>query len=198
MSVVADLASGRVPGRSARRERLLARAAEESGHTLIELLTVLSILGIVLAGLTTAFTSGINAELRASREFEAQQNARIAVDRLRRELHCASAISAPNGTAVSTIAVTLPDVCAGADTAVTYATVAVSANRWKLTRTPATGSASTVADYLTSSTIFTYFAPAAGTLGRLSVDVPVNVNPADPGTEWRLVDDIVLRNTDRL
>jgi hypothetical protein len=30
------------------------------------------------------------------------------------------------------------------------------------------------------------------------VDIPVNVDPADAGTLWRLQDDIVLRNTSRL
>jgi hypothetical protein len=79
---------------------------------------------------------------------------------------------------------------------VTYATVVVAANRWKLTRAGAT--TSTVADYLTSDTIFTYHVPASGTLGRLQVDIPVNVDPADAGTLWRLQDDIVLRNTSRL
>jgi len=55
-----------------------------------------------------------------------------------------------------------------------------------------------VADYLTASAIFTYYVPATGTLGRLHVEIPVNLDPSDAGTEWRLVDDIVLRNTVRL
>lgn len=170
----------------------------EDGYTLIELVTVMAIMGIVLAGLTTAFTSGVNAELRSNREFQAQQEARTAVDRLRRELHCASALSATPGTPVASVTVTLPTVCPGPDTSVTYATTNVATNRWRLTRTAGAGSPVNVADYLTASTIFTYTAPATGTLGKLSVDVPVNVNPADSSTQWRLVDDIVLRNTDRL
>jgi len=60
------------------------------------------------------------------------------------------------------------------------------------------GSAVAVADYLTASTPFTYYIPATGTLGRLRVDIPVNLNPPDASTEWRLQDDIVLRNTIRL
>jgi hypothetical protein len=144
------------------------------------------------------FHAGVRAELRANREFQAQQNARLALDRIRQELHCANAISAPNGTAVSTITVTLPTVCRGADTTVTYATGTVATGRWELTRTGGTSGASTVADYLTSSTIFTYYVPASGTLGRLAVDIPVNLNPTDTSTEWRLQDDIVLRNTTRL
>ena len=78
--------------------RVARRLAGEAGYTLTELITVMAILAIVLAGLTAMFHRGIRAEVRASRELEAQQNARLALDRMRRELHCASAISAPNGT----------------------------------------------------------------------------------------------------
>lgn len=170
----------------------------QNGYTLVELVTVMAILGLVLAGLTTMFQAGIRAEVRASREFQAQQNARRALDRLRRELHCANAISAPNGTAVDTVTVTLPATCPGPDTTVTYATQSVASGRWQLLRTGGAGSPVAVADYLTTSVPFTYYVPATGTLGRLGVDLPVNLNPADPTTEWRLQDDIVLRNTIRL
>ena len=178
--------------------RRLAGPDREAGYTLVELVTVMVILGTVLAGLATMFQSGVRAELRATRDFQAQQNARLALDRMRHELHCASVISAPNGAAVSTIAVTLPAACPGTDTTVTYATQTVATGRWRLTRTPGAGSAVTVADYLTASAIFTYYIPGAGTLGRLRVDIPVNLNPTDLSTEWRLQDDIVLRNTNRL
>lgn len=179
------------------RQRL-RRLGSEAGYSLTEMITVMAILGLVLVGLTGMFHAGVRAETRANREFQAQQNARFALDRMRQELHCASATSAPNGTAVSTITVTLPTVCRGADTSVTYATTSVATGRYELTRTGNVNPASTVADYLTSSTIFTYHAPASGTLGRLGVDIPVNLNPTDTSTEWRLQDDIVLRNTSRL
>ena len=178
------------------RASLRRRPSGTAGYTLVEMITVMVILGIVLGGLTTMFHAGMTAEVRANRELDAQQNARAALDRMRRELHCANAIAAADGVAVSSVTVTLPTVCSGADTTVTYATVAVSANRWKLTRTG--GTVSTIADYLTSDTIFTYHVPASGTLGRLQVEIPVNVTPSDAGTLWRLEDDIVLRNTSRL
>jgi prepilin-type N-terminal cleavage/methylation domain-containing protein len=182
----------------------------DKGYTLVELLTVLVILGVVLAGLTAMFHSGMRAEIRANKELDAQQNARAALDRMRRELHCANAVTAPDGTAlpdgtpVSSITATLPPACPGSETTVTYATSSVAANRWELTRAADAGTPVRVADYLTaiapatSSTPFTYFAPGSGTLGRLRVDIPVNLDPADAGTLWRLQDDIVLRNTTRL
>lgn len=170
----------------------------QTGYTLIELMTVMAILGLVLAGLAAMFQSGVRAEVRANREFQAQQNARLAMDRLRRELHCANAISAPNGTAVATITVTLPAACPGTAATVTFATVSVATGRWELTRAEDAGAPLAIADYLTASTPFTYYIPAAGSLGRLRVDLPVNLDPTDTSTEWRLQDDIVLRNTIRL
>jgi prepilin-type N-terminal cleavage/methylation domain-containing protein len=170
----------------------------QAGHTLTELITALAIMSIVLGGLGTMFRAGMRAEVKANREVQAQQNARLALDRLRQELHCANEISAANGVAVSSISVTLPAVCRGADTTVTYTATSVATGRWKLTRTGDSSALSTVADHLSSATPFTYWAPASGTLGRLSVDIPVNVNPTDTSTQWRLQDDIVLRNTSRL
>jgi prepilin-type N-terminal cleavage/methylation domain-containing protein len=177
------------------RQRL---ARGEAGYTLTEMIAALAILSIVLGGLALMYQTGVRAEIRAAREVQAQQNARLALDRLRQELHCASAISATGGTPVASIAVTLPTVCTSADTSVTYATTSVATDRWRLTRTGNSTGTTNVADYLTTSTPFTYYVPASGTLGRLAVDLPVNVNPTDASTQWRLQDDIVLRNTTRL
>lgn len=180
--------------------RRLEREAGEAGYSLTEMITVMVILGLVLVGISAMFHAGVRAETRANREFQAQQNARFALDRIRQELHCASAISAADGTAVSTVTVTLPTVCRGADTSVTYATATVATGRWELTRSGNATGSSTVADHLTNATPFTYYIPASGTLGRLAVDFPVNLNPdpTDTSTQWRLQDDIVLRNTSRL
>ena len=158
----------------------------------------MAILGLVLAGLAAMFQAGVRAEVRTNKQFQAQLNARMALDRMRRELHCANAISAPNGTPVATIAVTLPDSCPGTATSVSYASLAISTGRWQLTRAADAGTPIVVADYLTTSTPFTYYIPAVGTLGRLRVDLPVNLDLAYAGTDWRLEDDIVLRNTIRL
>jgi type II secretory pathway pseudopilin PulG len=173
------------------------RLGSESGHTLPELITAMAILLVVLGGLTTMFHAGMRAEVRAHRELQAQQNARAALDRMRHELHCADAVTAGSG-AVATVTVSLPTTCPSPDTTVTYATANVGTSRWELTRTGDSGTPVRIADYLTSGTIFTYYAPAAGTLGRLSLDIPVNFEPADGSTLWRLQDDIVLRNTTRL
>jgi type II secretory pathway pseudopilin PulG len=180
------------------RRRLVARvgsSAAEGGYSLIELIAVAVILVIVLGGLTTVFVAGSKSQLELNRRFEAQQNARLALDKIRRELHCASGITATEGTPVASITVTLPGSCpsaGGVDQTIVYDTQLVAANRYELRRNSVR-----VADYLTQANVFTYTAPSATSLGKLHVDFPVNVYPSEGWKQWRLVDDIVMRNTVR-
>jgi prepilin-type N-terminal cleavage/methylation domain-containing protein len=167
--------------------------ASERGYTLVELLQVTVILGVVLAGLTTLFVQASNAEFQMNERFQAQQNARLAVDKMRREIHCASAIT-PSGAATS-ITVTLPATCptaGGAQVNIVYDTQLVSTNRYRLRRAGVR-----VADWITSSSVFNYTAPATGKLGTLRVTLPVDPS-AGKKRIWRLEADIVLRNTTRL
>jgi prepilin-type N-terminal cleavage/methylation domain-containing protein len=90
------------------------RSAEERGVTLTEMLVVLAILGIVLAGMTTLFVSATTSQADQSNRVEAQQNGRLALDRLRREIHCASAVSTPVPPLPwdpSSLTITLPGYC---------------------------------------------------------------------------------------
>ncbi len=82
----------------------------QRGVTVVELLIVLIIMGVILGALTTLFVRGMKAELAADQRFRAQDQARLAVDRMRREIHCASAITS---TATSVTA-TLPGHCPSA------------------------------------------------------------------------------------
>lgn len=177
----------------------LRRLRGERGYTLVELLVVLAIFTTIVTALVALFTSGAKAELDMNRRFEAQQDARLALDRMRRELHCASGITATPNTAVSSITVALPSQCPsanGATLTVTYDTSLVSANRYRVRRT--VGSTTTViADYITtaSGNAFTYTPNSATTRALLHVDFYVNITPNEGWKTWRLVDDIVLRNT---
>jgi hypothetical protein len=76
---------------------------------------------------------------------------------------------------------------------VVYATSLVSTNRYRLQRNGVT-----IADYVTTANVFDYTAPTQQKLGILRVDLPVNVKPSATHKTWRLVSDIVLRNTTRL
>ena len=175
-----------------RRLQFLRRGGGEGGYTLIELLVVMVILTTILTAITSLYISGANAEVQASRRFEAQQEARMAVERLRRELHCASAITPAGASAVASVTVTLPAACPSPDTSIVWSTELVSSGRYRLKR----GSIM-VADYLTSANVFTYTAPSTAALGKLHVSFPVNVHPSGGSPTWTLVDDIVLRNTTR-
>jgi type II secretory pathway pseudopilin PulG len=171
---------------------------------MIELLAVMAIFLTIVTALTQLFVSGAKAELDANRRFEAQSNARLALDKLRRELHCSSGITQTDGSALSpppatyaAIRVTLPGHCpsaGGTQITVDYSTVSRGANRWELRRTKS-GVSVRVADYLTNDDVFGYTAQSTAARALLHVDIPVNVNPNEGWKQWRLVDDIVLRNT---
>lgn len=185
MSRARDLIGG-VPWRLARRAR------SSGGYTLVELLVVLSILGLVLGALLGAWVAGLHAELDATRRYRAQQEARVAVDRMRDELHCADLLTL---TSPSSFSVRLPADCPeakGVTTTLTYDTQLVSTGRYQLRR-----NGSVVADYLTSGEVFAYVAPTSTALGKLTVDLPVDVTPGDDVASWDLAVDIVLRNTTR-
>jgi prepilin-type N-terminal cleavage/methylation domain-containing protein len=175
-----------------KRLKVLRRGGGEEGFTLVELMVVMIILTAILTALTMLFVSGVRSELDSNRRYQAQHEARTALERLRREGHCASAITATSGVPTSTITITLPAACPGSATSVVYTASTSASGGYKLERAGVL-----VADYLTQSNVFTYYAPSAASLGRLHVDFTVDVHPSGGSTSWHLVDDIVLRNTVR-
>lgn len=166
----------------------------ERGYSLVELLQVTAILSVVLTGLTVLFVQASNAELQMNKRFEAQQAARVAIDKMRREIRCAKAVT-PAGNSAS-ITVTIPAQCpssGGSEVNIVYDTQLVSAERYRLRRAGVT-----IADYVRIGNVFTYTGPSASTLGSLRVDLPINIQPPGAGSNWELVADMVLRNTARL
>jgi prepilin-type N-terminal cleavage/methylation domain-containing protein len=184
--------------------RLLRRLRAQGGFTLVELIAVMAIFMTVLTGLSMLFMSGARAELDANKRFEAQQNARLALDKLRRELHCSNGITALDGsplppppTTVTGIRVSLPSHCpsaGGVDVLVDYEMISAGSSRWKLRRTKDAASVD-VADYFTNDDVFSYAIQSSESRALLHVELPVNVNPNEGWKTWRLADDIVLRNT---
>lgn len=182
--------------------RLRSRLAESGGYTLTEMIVVLAILGIVVAALTQLFVSASRAQVDMNNRFQAQQNGRIALDRLRQEIHCASGVVGTPTTSSVTIA--LPSYCptnsTGADSSFTWCTVGAVAPYalWRYQGTGCSGTGRKWADNLTTAAAFpVYAAPAAGNLGTLSVDLSVDLTPNDAKQRYELKDDIVLRNTTR-
>lgn len=61
--------------------------------TLVELLTTMSILGLVMTAVIGMFVSGLHAEVDMNARFQAQQNARLALTSLRNEIGSACSVS---------------------------------------------------------------------------------------------------------
>jgi len=136
-------------GRLSRRAR--TRAGAQSGFTIIELLIAMVILTIIMASLTSVLVSASHTEIDVNKRFQAQQNDRTGFDKIRRDIHCASAVTQTDGTttltpgtAYTAITVTLPSQCPTASSSqTTYATwctlqSTLNATDWALYRVAST------------------------------------------------------------
>jgi len=78
---------------------MLRLARDQRGFTLAELLIVIAILGMMLAGLVTVQMQGQQSYLIGAHRVEAQQNGRVALELMVRELRSATAVTAiPSAT----------------------------------------------------------------------------------------------------
>ncbi len=187
--------------------RLLGRLARERGYSLVEMLIVMAILGVVMGSLTTVFVQATNAEQGMNDRFQAQLTARLALDKMRREVHCAS-VATPTGSS-SSVTLTLPSYCKTGSGSITWCTRSVATNRYALYRVVGSTCTGGImwADYLTPTTsaticsgalcIFNYTAQSVTSLADLKVDFPVNLRPSKSVELYELTDDIVLRNSTR-
>ena len=192
------------------RKRL---AREERGYTLVELLTVIVILGVVMEGLTTLFVTASNAQVDMNNRFQAQQTARVALDKIRREVHCASgAASTPANQQVSLVNLNLATYCKtySGSAVVTWCTRASSTSGYALYRINASASsclggvkwadnlqATSTAPVCSAALCVFNYQTQTGYLARLHVDLPVNVKPGKSVEAYELIDDLVLRNSAR-
>jgi prepilin-type N-terminal cleavage/methylation domain-containing protein len=181
--------------------RLRRLLAAERGYSLVELLTVMALLSTVLGGMTTLFVSGSNSELDLNRRFQAQQTARVALDRIRRDIHCSSAAVAPTATPpASSTTLVLVDPCV-TNGYIAWCTVAHGSS-YDLYRKLATTCDNTGTKYATdlvnaSGLIFTYTQQSTASLSTVHVDLQVNLKPTVARGTYKLVDDITLRNSAR-
>ena len=100
-------------------------AKEQGGFTLVELLVVLAIVGVILAGITQLLTSALKSQNDQTNRTQAQQDARLGLDKLRREIRCANGLTTPSGYPASAITITLGSYCptaGGAAATVTWCT----------------------------------------------------------------------------
>ena len=158
-----------------------------------------SILGLVMASISVLLVNATNAEVEMNRRFQAQTQARLGFDKLRREVHCATsvAVSGSGTTAVLTIPSTCPT--SGGLTALTWCS-RPNGDRWELWRYEGgscSGTGRIHAYSLSESALFSYTAQNTSSLAFLSVRIPVNVKGSKAVKTYVLEDNIVLRNSTR-
>lgn len=178
----------------------------QHGYSLIELLVTMVILVIVLGSLTTVFVSGSSAEAGLNRRFQAQQNARLGLDRIRTDIHCATAAQAQTINTYSGLKLAVAN-CFAATPTISWCAVPVTASRYQLYRSTTTGATTCaagdaakvlIADYLTTNSAFTTATIQQYTLQRVGVDFKVSANTKTPtADDYELTDSIVARNATR-
>jgi prepilin-type N-terminal cleavage/methylation domain-containing protein len=199
-----------------KRPRVLAR---QEGFTLVELVVVMIVLLAVLAPLTQSFVSADIAQVDQTRRFDAQENARQALDRMRKDIHCAHGVTDPNinldadGNVMGNTLVLTETALPGAPaecpglvetnaSAVQWCTIKVADNRYRLYRendptTTCDGTASTfMVDYLTRPDIWGSPTCVATQYPTVAVTMPIDVDPSKKPGAYTLRDEIALRNGD--
>jgi Tfp pilus assembly protein PilV len=184
------------------RERLRALLRGERGFTLIETLASMTILMTVMGGMTALMVSGTNSEVEQNRRFQAQTEARLGLDKLRKDVHCSYTVAPAGASATVTLSMSSSCPTSGGGTTVTWCTVANGSNRyglWRYLGGACSGTGRKVADYLTTASAFSYTAPIVGSreLKSLGVTLTVNLTPTKPERAYSLQDDLVLRNSVR-
>ena len=195
--------------------RLRGALAKQGGFTLVELVVVMVILLIVLAPLTTSFASGMIAQVDQTNRFDAQENARQALDRMRKDIHCGHGVTDPytNSWGGQTLVLTQTNATGTAEcpglvqtnaSAVQWCTIPVAGatDRYQLYRendpdATCDGSISTfMVDYLTRADIWASPTCITGQFPTVEVTMPVDVDPSKRPGAYTLSDQIALRNGD--
>ena len=140
--------------------------------------------------------------------FQAQQKARSALDKLRLDIHCASAAQAQTINTYPSVKLAVGN-CYSTTPTISWCVVQALASppRYQLYRTTSTtnicqsadASRVMIADYLTSSSVFTTATIPQYSLQTVGVSLKVSANPRSKTAEvYKLTDSIVARNIDPL
>lgn len=184
-------------------ERLRRRLGAEAGYSLVEMLTVLVIMSIVFTGITDVFVSGSKAQIEQDNRFQAQLATRLALDKIRRDAHCASTVQGYTATSL-TLKIS---GCSGGDVSWCTAPVSGFNSRFRLYRqlgtTCSSGTGTMLADYLTTAAVFptdpaTTQASGCGCLMALPVDFKISLKQSANVDAYELADTIYLRNSTRI
>lgn len=172
--------------------------ADERGTTLVELLVVCATLGIVMAGVVNVFASGARAGSDADGRFQAQQDARLGLERLQYEARCASGATLVGGGSGPSagVVLTLPAICSHASGTITWCVWAGVLRRYA--GAACTGASLPYVSAVTSAAPFslTVAVPGSGSLPQLQVALAANA-AGRAGDGFSLADTITLRNAPR-
>lgn len=177
------------------RVRSLARRlAAQSGYSLVEMMTVMVILSTVLTSITGLFVAGTKSELDLRERTEVQDGAVLTLNRIRKDVHCASYAPSQSPTSVTL------DVSVSCGDEIKWCAVG-SAGKYRLHRRVGTGGSCSAsdppyADYLTTNSVFDYGTSAIDSLAKLKVTIPVRSPKMT--SSYTLCDVLVLRNSQRL
>jgi prepilin-type N-terminal cleavage/methylation domain-containing protein len=170
------------------------RLTAADGFTLIELVIVCLVLGVVLTGLVNVLVSGTQAQVDVQGRMVAQQNTRLALDRLEFEARCATSASLVGAGAG--VSLSLPGQCSHATGTVTWCVTAGVFTRY--VAASCSGSGQKFVDSVTSATPFSLLtgASGAGILPRLQVNLTVN-QTGRSSDAFSVADAITLQNASR-
>jgi len=191
---------------------LPARLLCQTGYTLVETLVVMTLLVIVIGSVADAFSSASKTEVDQTARANDQEAARLTLQRLRRDIHCASAARVQQTTyADGTTGFILnlavdPNICIAVTTSasntVQWCTVQKDStgNRFGVYRTISGNCSAADAvfqvDYVTQPNVWAQACgPNSSHLQAVEIDLPVNRDIATrPERTYRLTDRISLRN----
>jgi len=91
------------------RVAAVRRLRDQSGYTLVELLVVMTILAAVMGPLVGSFVSAMHHEVDQTRREQAYANARLAVQRMRVDLHCSTGFTSFDQNAYGGFTLTLAE-----------------------------------------------------------------------------------------
>lgn len=175
-----------------------ALLGDERGYSAVELITVAAVMTIVLGAITGLFVAGAHGELDSNRRFQAQNDARLGLDRLRRDVHCSESAT-PTGP-TDAVTLNLPSYCRAGSGPITWCVQTASGRKalFRVTGSSCTGGVKRV-DYLvvaSGSNVFCFTPSSTARRAVLQVSFGVNLEPTkQPYSTYRLRDQMAFRNT---
>jgi Tfp pilus assembly protein PilW len=162
--------------------------------TVIEMLVATILAAIVMGAVLDVVISGMRAGADSSARLTAQQNTRLALDRLEFEGRCATTASVLNSGAG--VAFSLPTTCSHTNGETSVSWCVASGTLTRYASSSCTGTGQDFVDAVTTADPFSIPATPSGDLPSLDVNITVDAS-SDSGTTATLADTITLRNSPR-